>query len=194
MSTRTSPGRQSDRDADAIARVRWYYSVGREVLARSPGDRAPVGLILHIAEERGIGQDDVRKARAFARLFAERDVERLITGAYPIRWSHIRLLVSIADRSERMDWARRIQHERLSKQRFQDALAQSRPRRAPPGAGRPRTILELSRGEQEMRLIRASREFLVAAEQPADALDEADLRKLLRLVIRAARDRGQRRR
>ena len=66
-----------DKVSEAEAQLRAYHALGREVLARIKGGKLDAATLGRLDEETGYGLDNLRKARVFARMYTQEQLDEL---------------------------------------------------------------------------------------------------------------------
>ena len=70
-------GPRRDKESEAEAQLRAYHALGRKVLARIKDGPLDVATLRELHEETGHGFDNLRKARVFARLYSQGQLDEL---------------------------------------------------------------------------------------------------------------------
>jgi hypothetical protein len=96
-----------------VRTIRDYYALGCKAELRTEGTS-----IKEFAEEHGIGEMTMRQARAFARSYNTKDLDRLCSlrrpNGLPLQWGYIPYLLTVKDRQARADLQRRAARESWS--------------------------------------------------------------------------------
>src|SRR5689334_8856773 len=104
--------RRAERVNAARIKLRNYHRLGQRTNEQFPGEKFPRGMIEYWAQQNNVGVDDVRKARLFAEIFEEQEIDSLLMDAdWPVSWSHMRMLLSIRLKAERLAWINRIKQK-----------------------------------------------------------------------------------
>ncbi|OAI56450.1 hypothetical protein AYO47_02095 [Planctomyces sp. SCGC AG-212-M04] len=173
--------------------LRAYYDMGQEALLEFPKKYAPHGQFAPFAARFDVEPDTLRKARAFARLFSAKDLEAVLhPEGQPVSWAHVRLLVSVNTREERMQLVREILRNGWTARQLAAEIVHRRPG-GRTRLGRRRRILTVPEGEKQALLLAATREYLATiapqelAEMQLKESSEENLEQLLTRVMKHAR-------
>ena len=104
-------GPRRDKESEAEAQLRAYHALGRKVLARIKDGKLDVTTLRALHEETGHGFDNLRKARVFARLYTEGQLDQLCAlrtpGGMPLPWRYVQQLLKLPP-GERRELSYRI--------------------------------------------------------------------------------------
>ena len=88
-----------DKEAEAEAQLRAYHALGRKVLARIKDGPLDAATLRQLDEETGYGFDNIRKARLFARVYTEEQLDELCAlrtpRGMPLPWRHVQQLLMV---------------------------------------------------------------------------------------------------
>ncbi len=89
-----------DKVSEAEAQLRAYHALGRKVLARIKDGPLDAVSLRELDEETGYGFDNIRKARVFARLYTQEQLDELCSlrtpSGMPLPWRHVRQLLMLS--------------------------------------------------------------------------------------------------
>lgn len=104
-------------------RLKAYHSIGEIVVEAIP-DRANYGdkRVPELAEAIGYQSAALTKMRAFANCYSKRDLNQLCKLADHVSWSHVQLLLSIADKKRRVAMQNQIAEKEWSKEQLRHAM------------------------------------------------------------------------
>ena len=92
-------GPRRDKESEAEAQLRAYHALGRKVLARIEGGKLDAATLRALDEETGYGLDNIRKARVFARLYTQSQLDVLCAlrtpRGMPLPWRHVQQLLKL---------------------------------------------------------------------------------------------------
>ncbi len=98
-------GPRRDKESEAEAQLRAYHALGRKVLARIKDGPLDAATLRELDEETGYGFDNIRKARVFARLYNQEQLDALCKlrtpSGMPLPWRHVRQLLMLPAGEER---------------------------------------------------------------------------------------------
>ncbi len=108
-------GPRRDKESEAEAQLRAYHALGREVLARIKDGPLDAATLRALHEETGQGFDNLRKARVFARVYTQQQLDALCNlrtlRGMPLPWRHVQQLLKLPP-GERRDALQRKAAER----------------------------------------------------------------------------------
>ena len=88
-----------DKESEAEAQLRAYHALGRKVLARIKDGQLDAATLRELHEETGHGFDNLRKARVFARVYTEGQLDELCAlrtpRGMPLPWRHVQQLLKL---------------------------------------------------------------------------------------------------
>ena len=88
-----------DKESSAEARLRAYHALGRKVLARIKDGPLDAATLRELHEETGHGFDNLRKARVFARIYTEGQLDELCSlrtpRGMPLPWRYVQQLLMV---------------------------------------------------------------------------------------------------
>ncbi len=90
---------------DISTRLRWFYELGREVVAADNANKNKVtyslGVVKKYAAKTGLSRDSIHKARQFAKTYTKREFAKLAaartSNGIPLGFAHVVLLLQIQD-------------------------------------------------------------------------------------------------
>ena len=94
-----------DKESEAEAQLRAYHALGRKVLARIKDGPLDAATLRELHEETGYGFDNLRKARVFARVYTQGQLDELCAlrtpRGMPLPWRHVQQLLMLPPGEER---------------------------------------------------------------------------------------------
>ncbi len=149
--TPTLGGPRRDKESEAEAQLRAYHALGRKVLARIKDGPLDVATLRELDEETGHGLDNLRKARVFARVYTEGQLDELCAlrtpRGMPLPWRHVQQLLKLPPGEKRDALQRKAAERGWSLEELSAAItkkARSRQTRSDGGRPflRPRTVAD----------------------------------------------------
>lgn len=132
--------RQSTRKPTPTVSIRDFYKIGTEFLKATGGERSPPGIAEELAENRQYSQVAIYKARQFAEMYSQEELEELCSlrkpDGLPLGIGHVYQLIQVEGRGERKRLQKDAAKNCWSSRKLKAERMQKRGYKVPTNVGR----------------------------------------------------------